>query len=505
MNIVIRTDASVAIGSGHVMRCLSLADVLRNHGACVQFICRLHDGNLCALIRERGFAVHPLAKPANVPKSKGYSDYSPGLGSTWQYDATETIAAVRRLGARPDWLIVDHYGLSANWEGELRDSVGRIMVIDDLADRMHDCDLLLDQNLYDNADARYSGKVPESCQSLIGPRFSLLREEFSAARAGLLERSGSVRRILVFFGGVDHENYTEVAIHALDGIRHSDFGVDVVVGEKNCRRSQIQSECKSRNFKFHVQSDRMAELMTEADIGIGAGGSTTWERCCVGLPCLTFSIAGNQTLLVSHAARAGILNAPDVDPGDSDAVAAQLQAFIDNPLLRESMSRRSMSVVDGYGADRVRRAIGVSSVTIRFAKDDDSEQIFGWRNSAAVRDSSLNSAPIDWTTHREWFDSVLADADRLMLIGESKGQSVGVVRFDVSGDTASLSIYLVPDQMNRGLGTELLFAAEQWLKDARPDLYFLRAEVLAVNKKSHRLFIEAGYDARPTEYIKRIK
>ena len=505
MNIVIRADASVAIGTGHVMRCLSLADVLCSQGAVVQFICRLHDGHLCELIRDRGFEVHALSKSSDDLKSQTEADFSTWLGATWRGDASETISVIDGLGFRPDWLIIDHYALSANWERSLRDSVDKIMVIDDLADRAHDCDLLLDQNLYENAETRYVGIVPEQCQLLIGPRFALLRDEFRAARTGISARTGSVERILIFFGGVDRANLTDVVIRAMDRIIPDDLQVDVIIGEQNCHRKEIESKCAARDFTCYVQTDRTAELMSGADISIGAGGSTTWERCCLGLPCLAFAVADNQSLLVRHATLSGILYSPDVDTEDADAVAMQLQAFIDNPLLRESMSRKSMSVVDGYGADRVRRALGPLSVSIRAATTSDSEAIFEWRNGTAVREMSLDSAPIDWTAHCAWIESVLADANRLLLIGESEMQSVGVVRFDISGDTANLSIYLVPEQMNRGFGTELLVAAEQWLMSARPELRLLRAEVVAGNNKSHKLFQKAGYCAGTTEYSKRLK
>ena len=176
MNVVIRTDASLAIGAGHVMRCLSLADGLRSTGASVHFVCRLHDGHLCKLIQRRGYGVHSLAKPSPSIKMDASSNYLSWLGANCRKDAAETIAVIDSFGSRPDWLIVDHYALSSDWEKCVRASVRRVMVIDDLADRKHDCDLLLDQNLYDDPDTRYAGIVPEHCQLLIGPRFALLRD-----------------------------------------------------------------------------------------------------------------------------------------------------------------------------------------------------------------------------------------------------------------------------------------------------------------------------------------
>lgn len=504
LNIVIRTDASLAIGTGHVMRCLSLAEVLRGNGAAVHFACRLHDGHLCELIRERGYPVLELVAPVVNSGSATESDYSAWLGTTSRDDVEETAAAIDSLGFKPDWLIVDHYALNASWEQSLRESVARIMVIDDLADRKHDCDLLLDQNLYADADTRYRGLVPEHCQLLVGPRFALLRKEFRVARAGVAVRSGSVQRILVFFGGMDSADYTISALDALVDVDVQAVHVDVVIGDQHKSKAKIESICAARSFECHVQTNRLAELMSAADIAVGAGGSATWERCCLGLPCLTFVVADNQRQLVIDAALAGVLCAPDSQPENSKAVAAHLRSFVDNRLLRESISRKSMSIVDGYGADRVRQAIGVFSMSVREAVNGDSEEIFEWRNSATIRDVSLNSAPIEWTTHSAWFDSVIADPDRLLLVGEMDGQSIGVVRFDITGDEANISIYLVPGQSSRGYGTELLLVAEKWLANARSDVQILRAEVLDANGKSHKLFDGAGYSADTTEFCKRL-
>ena len=486
------------------MRCLSLAAVLRGHGALVHFVSRLHDGHLCDLIRERGYPVLELATPTANTDSSTESDYLAWLGVTWRDDAEETAAVIDSLGFKPDWLIVDHYALNSNWEKSIRDSVARIMVIDDLADRKHDCDLLLDQNLYADADTRYLSLVPERCQLLVGPRFALLREEFRVARASVTVRSGSIRRILVFFGGMDSADCTTSALDALVDIDLHAVHVDVVIGDQHKNRAKIESICGSRNFECHVQTNRLAQLMSAADIAIGAGGSATWERCCLGLPCLTFVVADNQRQLVIDAALAGVLCAPDAGPENSEAVAAHLRSFVDNRLLRESISRKSMAIVDGYGADRVRQAIGVFSMSVREAVKGDSKQIFEWRNSTSVRDVSLNSAPIEWTTHCAWFESVITDSDRLLLVGETDGQSVGVVRFDITGDEANISIYLVRGQSNRGYGTELLLVAEQWLVNARPDVQILRAEVLIANGKSHKLFSGAGYSADTTEFCKRL-
>ncbi|MDD2855498.1 MAG: UDP-2,4-diacetamido-2,4,6-trideoxy-beta-L-altropyranose hydrolase [Desulfuromonadaceae bacterium] len=294
MNILFRTDSSLQIGSGHVMRCLTLADELRQHGGDIMFVCRQHPGNMIGLIEGKGYQVVRLAQAeteyAVEPEDLAHAAW---LGVAWQQDASDTITAVG--DTKPEWLIVDHYALDRRWEEMLRPNVGKIMVIDDLADRPHDCDLLLDQNLYEGMETRYDNLVPKSCHKLLGPKNALLRPEFAAARKNLRKRDGQVKRVLVFLGGVDPTNETEKALQALAGINDRQFDVDVVVGGGNLHKEQINKIClENDGFHYHCQVDNMAELMAAADLAIGAGGATTWERCSLGLPSISVVIADNQ-------------------------------------------------------------------------------------------------------------------------------------------------------------------------------------------------------------------
>lgn len=296
MKILIRTDASVEIGSGHLMRCLTLAEQLRAGGAEVAFVCRELPGAMFDLLQARGyrFARLPAEETGKVPQ---------------QLDAGETVEAAGQLfpgGA--DWLVVDHYGLDAIWERLLRPYTHRLMVIDDLANRGHDCDLLLDQNYYRNQDLRYQGLVPEQCEMLLGPAYVLLRPEFAEARQRMRVRDGNVRRILVFFGGSDPTNQTQKAVEALRLLGRRDIKVDVVVGSANPNRKAIQALCdKSPNMAFHCQVSNMAELILKADLGIGAGGAAMWERCYLGLPTLTVVFAANQERTTEDVAEIGAI------------------------------------------------------------------------------------------------------------------------------------------------------------------------------------------------------
>ena len=207
-NVIIRADASTQIGSGHVMRCLTLAEELRDGGSMVSLVSRDHPGNLNELIRDKGFQYFELSTGQGIevkPHQSG-SEYASWLGVSQERDAMETIEAIGE--ERAEWLIVDHYALDEKWEPLLRPHAAKIMVIDDLADRRHDCDLLLDQNFFINGEKRYDELVSPSCTKLLGPKYALLRREFREARKKLKERTGEVKRVLVFFGGSDPENYT---------------------------------------------------------------------------------------------------------------------------------------------------------------------------------------------------------------------------------------------------------------------------------------------------------
>lgn len=296
MKVIIRADASVNIGSGHLMRCLTLADQLRSIGSEAAFVCRDLPGAMFDLLHAHGYR---SAKLPVIDADKGAR----------HDDAEETIKAAGQLfPCGVDWLVVDHYELDAAWERKLQPHASKLMVIDDLANRSHACDLLLDQNYYRNQDQRYQGLVPEHCITLLGPGHVLLRPEFAAARKRLRARDGIVRRILIFFGGSDSTNQTQKALEALKLLERPDIEVDVVVGSANPNRKTIRAVCDGFvNVTFHCQVSNMAELIAHADLGIGAGGAAMWERCYLGLPTITVVFAANQERTADDVAKLGAI------------------------------------------------------------------------------------------------------------------------------------------------------------------------------------------------------
>ena len=298
-------DSSTQIGSGHLMRCLTLAGQLRREClAEVHFICRDLAGNLSHLIREQGLALHLLPRHEAAEGLEGYAAW---LMVTQEADARETIELLRGLG-RSELLVVDHYALDACWEREMRPWAKEIFVIDDLANRRHDCDVLLDQNFYLDREGRYTGLVPEHCRMLLGPAHALLREEFYEAKSHCRERRGELKNLFIFYGSSDLTDETSKAIQAVLQAGLPGAQVQVVVGGSNPQKKKVEALCRQHKFiHYYEQVDNMAELMNAADLMIGAGGTTTWERCFLGLPSVVTAIADNQVQICEDCHTAGVI------------------------------------------------------------------------------------------------------------------------------------------------------------------------------------------------------
>jgi UDP-2,4-diacetamido-2,4,6-trideoxy-beta-L-altropyranose hydrolase len=350
--VVFRADASQRMGTGHVMRCLTLADALRVRGAQVAFVCRDLDGDLMALLRKRGMDVRALRAPTSdtVKAAPGYAGW---LGVPERTDAEETIAALG--SAQPDWLVVDHYSLGRAWEQQVRPTVGKLLVIDDLADRRHDCDVLLDPNHWVDGDRRHVGQVPEACQVLSGAQYTLLGPEYTTARRTAPARDGHVRRVLVYFGGSDPHNITGMTLAVLSQSEFGHLDADLVLGPNNTHRGAIHTQAAGRpRTTVHEPRAHLADLMMRADLAVGAGGVATWERMCLGLPSLVVSIADNQRPTCEALFADGVIQyAGDwtsVGPAD---LARNLRQMLAEPDRLARLSSRGARLVDGLGASRV--------------------------------------------------------------------------------------------------------------------------------------------------------
>jgi len=335
MQVVVRVDASLEIGTGHVMRCLTLARVLRDRGADVLFICREDDGHCCGAVESAGFSCSRL--PAR----------SAGAADRGEEDARQSRAAIEAHGCAPDLLIVDHYALDQCWESILRPVVGRICVIDDLANRRHDCDLLLDQNLHDAPDSRYSGLIPRGTRLFLGPKYALLRPEFDGASA--VPRTQGLRRMMVFFGGVDTTNEAVKIVQALRLMGATAPQTDIVLGPANPHvKSVLGAVLGLDRANVVSRTENMAALMRAADLGIGTCGVAAWERCSAGLPSLIVISADNQRddarILDRMGAARCLGEAADVN---AEMWVAAIQAMQADPAALQAMSVCTASVMQG--------------------------------------------------------------------------------------------------------------------------------------------------------------
>ncbi len=340
--VAIRADASACIGHGHVMRGLALAAALRARGAVVHVLQRRDVGDARAAVERAGCIAH--AWPADA------------AGDAFDFaaaDAAATHEVLRRIG-RPDWLVLDHYRLGADWVHALRRDVGRVLVVDDLADRAHDGDLLLDSNWHDDPAARYRGHWPTGRPALFGPAYALLRPEFAASRAALGPRDGGVRRVVVAFGGSDPAGATGACVEALHAAR-PDLRLDVIVGAGASQAAALQQRWAGHpQVQVTVGASDVATRFAAADLFVGAGGSMTWERACLGLPGVTLPIAENQQPLCRRLDEAGL--GIDLGPWHVGAPAAlpdALARLTADPARCRAMSRGLAELCDGQGAGRV--------------------------------------------------------------------------------------------------------------------------------------------------------
>jgi UDP-2,4-diacetamido-2,4,6-trideoxy-beta-L-altropyranose hydrolase len=351
-NIVIRVDASNEIGTGHFMRCLTLADGLKEQGAKVCFLSRYLPEHLASILAKKNHGLVRLVGGCGQ-ESDGKLAHSHWLGTSVEIDAQECI---RSLGSQSwDWLVVDHYALDARWESKLRQVVGKILVIDDLADRQHNAEVLLDQNLYPDMAQRYVGLLSSGCHAILGPSYALLRREFREARIYASPRNAGVRRIFIFFGGSDLTNETEKSLMAVAALRGLGISVDVVVGAGNSHYEAIEAICISmKGTRLYRQVDNMAQLMSKADLALGAGGSTTWERCALGLPALVISVADNQIAIADGVDRIGAHRYLGLSRNVSVVqLTAAIEAVSSKTEILEKMSHSASALVDAKGCERV--------------------------------------------------------------------------------------------------------------------------------------------------------
>jgi UDP-2,4-diacetamido-2,4,6-trideoxy-beta-L-altropyranose hydrolase len=490
--VLVRADASASIGSGHVMRCLALALGWRARGAQVRFACREHPGHLCELLESHDFEVLRLPTGQGGDGDLAHSHW---LGAGWREDAEQVRAALTG-GPAPDWLVVDHYALDRRWEDALRDRVGALLVIDDLADREHGPCLLLDQNLAREPHARYAGRVAEPSRWLLGPAYALLREEFARLHESAQPRTRAPQRLLLHFGGgPDPRDVAGRALAAVLELQLPDLEVEMVAG---ARAEELAARFGAdARLCLHARIDTLAPLVGRADLALGAAGVSALERCCGGLPSLVLSMAENQRPGAEEMARRGLVRyLGHHDAVDDEALRRGLGETL-AALPDSDWSRRCLDTVDGCGVERVLDAVAQGAPTPLHARRAilfDEQRLLDWANDPLTRANAFSPAPIPLEDHQRWLRARLADPGcRLYIVQDAAGEAVGTVRLQREAAGWEVHFNLAPAARGRGQGRSLVAAGIEALRAEFGPVALVFGRVKADNLASRRIFEGLGF------------
>ena len=465
-----RCDASARLGSGHVRRCLTLADALADVGWSCRFLTASSSLEVVPALKSGRHEVVTLENPeADRPVD---------------LDKFADPCAL---------FVVDHYGRGRDFDQSWRDLSERILVIDDLADREHDADILVDQTL-GRTPADYETLVPSHCRLLLGPIHALLRPEFSASRWIALERRASMpsRRLFISVGGTDPLRITQRVLAGLENTRLD--GADIVVGpsDPDADRLEHKANRTGADIVVHVDPDDVSPLMVRADLAIGAVGVSAWERCCLGLPSLLIVAAANQTENADRLVEWGAAELlRDLGP---ECIEAAVCRLLDDSARLHAMSLAAACICDGVGTPRVALALSpekarVGDVRLRPATLADGHKIWEWEVIPGIRRFARNPRVPAWPEHLAWLKRRLGDADSLLNIVLLDEIPAGVLRLDrQAGGAFEASILVDPAVQGKGIAQAALRAARRLL----PSVPF-QAEVHQDNAASRRLFSRCGY------------
>jgi len=353
-SILFRVDASILIGSGHVMRCLTLADEFKKQGWETIFVSRDLPGNNFKEIESRSHCLKILPRPHhyfhNNIKNKSYEDW---IGVSQEYDAEEIVTLLRCYNI--DWIVVDHYSLGKCWEIKMKKISQNIFVIDDLDDRQHECKILLNHTNLPSFKKKYKDLTSKNTKLLLGPKYLLLSPEYLKIKNRLSNNNGNIKRIFIYYGSIDLSNETGKALEALITMNISDIIIDVAIGRNNLNIENIKTlVSKIKNAYLHFQLPNLADIMSKSDLALSAGGYTIWEQNYLGLASLVTGVAENQVKPTIYLDKIGCLIwlglSEDVF---KDQIINKLQMLIEHPELIINQSKIKMGLVDGLGVERV--------------------------------------------------------------------------------------------------------------------------------------------------------
>jgi UDP-2,4-diacetamido-2,4,6-trideoxy-beta-L-altropyranose hydrolase len=480
--LILRADASIAMGTGHLMRCLALAQAFQDKagpdqsGPCIFAMAESTAGAEERIRREK-FEVVILAASPGSPQ-----------------DAAQLVdLAVAR---HADWVVLDGYRFDVEYQRRLKAAGVKLLVVDDTGHAgAYAADLVLDQNVHATED--FYARRESYTQLLLGPRYALLRREFKPWRSWRREVAPVARKVLVTVGGSDPDNVTLRVIRALRLISEHNLEATIVVGGSNPHGHDLEQEVQGGGSALRLVRDvpDMPQLMADADVAISAAGITTWEMCSLGLPAVLIDVAENQTPGARELDRQGIaIHAGSSKKVTPETIAARLKPILASREVRAAMSERGRKLVDGLGAERIISAMQGGVLTLRPVEDADCLLLWEWANDPEVRSASFSSTPIEWDEHREWFAKKLGDERVLMLIASDEhGVPLGQVRFEPMNDgEAEIDVSITPGKRGAGRGARLIEKAVQAAFD-QTDLVRVHGFVKVGNLASARAFERADF------------
>ena len=491
MQAVFRVDSSEQIGFGHVVRSLTLADKLSKNGFQCAFICQQLNGNGIDLIERKQYRVHLFDDLSNTVNSQSI-------------DAQKTEKIIQQNYGHIHLLVVDHYGLSDEWEQVVSSLTSKLLVIDDLANRSHHCDYLLDVSIQRQA-SDYAKLCRPEAQLLIGPDFSLLRDEFSRYRQSALEKrktTNKIQKILLSFGATDPTHLTLSVLDILNEIR-CDSTIDIAVSSKCSWLADFDaSRYEHITIQLNVDNYNLVPLMLESDLAIGAIGGSTWERACLGLPCISITNSDLQTPIVEYLHKHDVIVYSSLEDLKMD-IAPFLKFNFDHWY---GYVKRNSHLIDGLGCERVLKNILRSSLQFKPLTMEYADQLFEWQCQPQARQYSRNPQPPSHSEHINWLQHSLDNPLRRMWVIQLMGEAVGYVRLDeleyvfktetvstprevsINTITEEVSI-LISDQFHgMGIGKIALDFLQKNMKYET-----LIATVNDLNLASKQLFLSSGF------------
>ena len=510
MRVFFRVDASIEIGTGHVMRCLSLAEVFKENGFNVEFICRLHEGNLIKMIRSKGFNVNELALFTKYDDDFKLADSSL-LGATQKIDSDACINILKL--SKANWIVVDHYDLDEYWHSNLKPYSEKLLVIDDLSDRKYHCDILLDQT-FGRKKEDYLKLIPKSCKLLLGSKYALLRPEFVKWRSHSLEArvKPKFKQLLINMGGIDADNITGKIIEELRSCLLPKYvNIVIIMGKFAPHLENVQFLANTLPYKAEVKINvkNMAEFMVNSDIAIGAAGSTTWERCCLGLPTIQYVIAKNQIFLAKKLVEHNAVK--------SITEASQIKSLLENSDdWIASTGSIASKICDGMGVYKVFNRMldhklkfddfGEIKLCNYINLDMDDKSIaLNMRNHIKIRKWMYNQKIISKKDHFRFIDALENEMGRRYFLIKQNNNIIGSINFSEISQSSSVNfgIYTNPFLQFKNAG-KLLEQVVSYYAFIELNVNKIKLEVFSDNDRAIDFYSKCGFKFVDTNIVGRL-